>query len=415
MDNFLWGTATASHQVEGGNTNNDWWEWEKAGHIKTGDSSLIACDHYRRFREDFRLVKELNNNSYRFSIEWSRIEPEPGKFNEKEIQHYVEMLQELRALQIEPVLTLHHFTIPTWFSKMGGFLNDKSPEIFSRFVAYVVPFLKDYVNYWITINEPMVLSTLGYFLGMWPPGERSFSLTTRVAKNLLLCHMNANRIIKEIKSSSQVSIAHNMLIFEPNNSFNPLDRAIAGFNSFIFNHSFLDAIHSGRIPYPISRGEFYSDLRDSIDYIGLNYYTRVFVKFTVKGLFREGERDMPKSDFNQYIYPEGIERLLIDLHTRYGKKIMITEHGIADKEDRWRGEVLKKTVEAMKRSTKRGVNIIGYMHWSLMDNFEWNEGYSMKFGLYEVDFETQERKPRKSAEVYKQIAVEYKNGLKEER
>lgn len=413
MQEFLWGTATASYQVEGGIQNNDWWEWEKAGRIKTGDSAIVACDHYNRYKDDFRLTKFLENNAYRFSIEWSRIEPERGKFDEKAIEHYLEMLKELKNLGIEPILTLHHFTIPLWFKEMGGFLNEESPKIFADYIKNIVPYFKDYVNYWITINEPMILSSLGYFLGKWPPGEHSALNTFKVSKNLLLSHMEANKIIKENRSGAQVSIAHHILIFEPDKLWNPLDGAIARFNNFILNYSFLDALTTGKITYPFSRGEFYSDLKNSIDFIGLNYYTRVFVKFSLRGLFREAERKMPKNDFNQYIYPEGIERVLVNLAKRYGLRIMITENGIADREDKWRSEYILKTVESMKNAVKKGVDIFGYMFWSLMDNFEWNEGYSMKFGLFEVNFETQERKPRKSAFTYRDIAKKFKKGLKE--
>lgn len=414
MDDFLWGTATASYQVEGGNTNNDWWEWEKSGKIKTGDSALIACNHYNLYKEDFQLIKFLSNNAYRFSVEWSRIEPRRGEFNEKEILHYVDMLRELKRLNIEPVLTLHHFTIPTWFRDMGGFFNEDSPKIFANYVRHVVPYFSDYVKYWITINEPMVLSSLGYFLGMWPPGDKDFGKTVKVSRNLILCHMEANKAIKENKSDAQVSVAQHILIFEPDNKWNPFDSSIAKFNNFMLNYAFLDALTKGRIPYPFSKGKFYSDLENSIDYIGLNYYTRVFVKFTPKGLFKEAERNMPKNDFNQYIYPEGIERVIVNLANRYGLRIMVTENGIADREDKWRSEYILKTVESMKNAVKRGANIFGYMFWSLMDNFEWNEGYSMKFGLFEVDFKTQERKPRKSAYTYKEVVTKYKNGLKQD-
>ncbi len=402
MDNFLWGVATSSHQVEGGNFYNDWWEWEKMGKIKTNDSSHPACDHYHLYKEDFKLIKFLNNNAYRFSIEWSRIEKEEGKFDEKEIEHYVDMLKELKKLNIEPLLTLHHFTIPIWLKEKGGFLNPESIDYFKRFVDKVVPYFKDYVKYWVTINEPVVLALLGYFFGWWPPGEKNLKKGLKVIKNLILSHMYANIIIKENRSDSLVSIAHNMMLFYPYRNFF-MDKFLVNKVSPIYNDLILDALTSGYIKKPVGNNEFYSDLKDSIDYIGVNYYTRAFVEFHPFKLYNEKKRkDAILTDFGYEYYPEGIYEILSNLK-KYNKKIIITENGIADKEDKLRGEFITKSIEAIKKAKKEGLDIAGYFYWSLMDNFEWVEGYSMKFGLYEVDFKTLERKIRKSAYIYKDI------------
>lgn len=405
MGKFLWGVATASHQVEGGNIYNDWYEWEKEGHIKTGDSAIVACDHYNRYKDDFKLIKFLNNNAYRFSVEWSRIEKNEGEFDEKEIEHYIDMLKTLREMEIEPVLTLHHFTIPTWLYKKGGFLNENFHNYFSRFVKKVVPYFAPYVNYWITINEPVVVGLFGYIRGEWPPGHKDMKEAFVAMRELLLSHKEAYKIIKEEKSSSQVSIAHNMVIFDPLRKWNPLDVFVNNQIRYMFNYAFPDSIMEGKALKPIGNGEVIPDLRESMDFFGLNYYSRTFVKFSLKNTY-EAVNKGELSDFHNEIYPEGIYRLLIDIKNRYGKSVMITENGVADHLDKWRPKLIQDTVNYMRKAKSEGVDIIGYMHWSLMDNFEWAEGYSMKFGLFEVNFKTQERKPRQSAFVYKEIAKE---------
>ncbi|MGC8722016.1 MAG: glycoside hydrolase family 1 protein [Caldisericaceae bacterium] len=403
MTKFLWGVASAAHQVEGGNIYSDWHEWEKEGKIKTGDSAVVACDHYNRYKEDFKLIKFLNNNAYRFSVEWSRIEKNEGEFDEKEIEHYVDMLKALKEMEIEPILTLHHFTIPLWLYSKGGLLNENFHSYFARFVKKVVPYFAPYVNYWITINEPVVLGMFAYIVGEWPPGHHSMKEGFSAIRELLLSHLEAYKIIKEEKTSSQVSIANNMTIFEPFNKFNPLDVTVNNQIKYMFNYTLLDSIFAGKMLKPLGKGEPIPLLKDSLDFIGLNYYSRVFIKFSPKNMY-EAVNKGELSDFNNEIYPEGIYTLLTDLKKRYGKSIMITENGIADHLDKWRPKLIQDTVGYLRKAKNSGVDILGYMHWSLMDNFEWAEGYSMRFGLYEVDFKTLERKPRKSAFVYKDIA-----------
>lgn len=402
MNNFLWGTATSSHQVEGGNFNNDWWLWEKMGKIKTHDSSHPSCDHYHLYKEDFKLIQFLNNNAYRFSIEWSRIEPEEGKFDEKEIEHYIDMLEELKKLNIEPILTLHHFTIPIWFYNKDGFLNEEAPKIFGRFIKKVAPYFKKYVKYWITINEPIVLAVLSYIFGWWPPGKKSFKLGLKVAKNLILSHMEAYKIIKEEDSDSQVSIAHNMELFYPASNFFA-DKIVANYINELYNYKILDSLIEGVIKKPFGKNEVISDLKNSLDFIGVNFYTRAFVKFHPFKIFAEKKRkDAVLTDFGYEYYPEGLYEILMSLK-KYNKKILITEHGIADKEDKLRKDFLIKAIDSVKKAKNDGLEVFGYMYWSLMDNFEWIEGYSMKFGLFEVDFKTLERKPRESAYLYRDL------------
>src|SRR5579884_141921 len=204
--NFLWGTATASHQVEGNNTNNDWWVWEQKGHILDGTRSDLACDHYHLFREDFDLLSALHQNAHRLSLEWSRIEPVPGHFDRDAIRHYRDVLEYLRRLNVEPVVTLHHFTNPLWLSSKGGWETADAIEAFGRYVAKAIDAFGDLVRYWVTINEPVVYASKGYLEGSWPPGKRSLFLVSQVLHNMILGHARAARIIRERSPRTDVQI-----------------------------------------------------------------------------------------------------------------------------------------------------------------------------------------------------------------
>jgi beta-glucosidase len=398
---FLWGTATAAHQIEGGNQNNDWWEWEQLGHIKGGDSSAIACDSWNRWRQDLDLVQELKTNAYRFSLEWSRIEPEEGRFDPEAIDHYREMLQEMQRREMEPILTLHHFTLPLWLAHKGGYEHSGFPAFFERFCQNVVPLYAPFVRYWITINEPNVIAALGYLFGVFPPGVQSFSRCGRVLKQFLLAHARAYRVIKSTVPESLVSVAINVQTICPA-SGSPWDRLAAGLVDQFYNRGFLKAMVDGRTRIPFGWGGPIPGLANTLDYVGLNYYSRIFIGFRWRTGFAEVRKAVPRSDMDQEIYPQGFYRALRQV-AAYGKPILITESGIADARDQYRPDYLRQVVGGMRQAMREGIPILGYLHWSLMDNFEWNEGYSQKFGLYETDFATLERKPRPSAQLFRAI------------
>ncbi|HNX91724.1 MAG TPA: family 1 glycosylhydrolase, partial [Candidatus Omnitrophota bacterium] len=217
-DNFLWGAATASHQVEGNNTNNDWWAWERSGGGKA--PSGAACGHYERYREDFDLARSLGNNCHRFSLEWSRIEPAPHSFSPEAISHYKDVLSALRGRRLEPIVTLHHFTSPLWFSKLGGFSGRDAVDIFCTYVERVVSEYAGQVTYWVTINEPLIYLFYGYVAGDWPPNKRSIPEAFFVWRNLIRCHVRAYKIIHKIYREKglpppRVSIAHHMPAYYP--------------------------------------------------------------------------------------------------------------------------------------------------------------------------------------------------------
>jgi len=356
---FYWGAATSAHQVEG-NNHNDWTEWEKStNHPVSGQ----ACDHYNRFREDFDIAKNLSHNAHRFSIEWSRIEPEEGKFNEKEIQHYQEVINALRERGIEPFVTLWHWTLPLWVVKQGGWENKKTISDFVHYAEKITSSLQG-VKFWITINEPEIYPTNSFLVGKWPPQKKSFIISSLVTKNLISAHKKVFLTIKKINSSAQIGIAKNNVCFD--GLFSPFAR-------WWWNKAFLNHIQKHQ------------------DFIGFNYY---FHKpQNKKGIF---------SDMGWEIYPKGIYRVLKELK-KYQKPIYITENGLADAKDEKRAKFIQEHIKWIAHAMKEGVDVRGYMHWSLLDNFEWDKGFWPKFGLVEINYNTMERKIRSSAYEYKKI------------
>jgi beta-glucosidase len=413
-DKFLWGTATAAHQVEGGNHANDWWAWEQVpGHIKNGDRSDPACEHFVRYAGDFDLLRSLHQNAHRLSLEWSRIEPAPGEFSSAALEHYRDVLQALRDRGMEPLVTLHHFTNPTWIAEAGGWEAPQTAEYFARFAQRVAGEIGDLARYWITINEPTVIAYQGYIKGDWPPGKRDLGAATRVLVNLLRGHWLAYERIKSRHSEHQVGLAHHLRVFDPARPLMPQDRVVAAAFTRVFNETMLRSLRRGSLVFPLTRAGNASGPRRSQDFIGVNYYTRELVKFNHRyraELF--GERILPaaaaRSDLSWELYPDGLYRTLLSLR-REQLPIYVTENGIADRRDAMRPEFLLTHVDAMRRAIEAGAPVRGYFHWTCFDNFEWAEGYSAKFGLIACDPLTQERRVRASGRLYAEICRS--NGL----
>lgn len=416
--NFNWCVATSAHQIEGGNKNNDWWEWEnlEPSKIKNKDKSGIATDHWNRVSEDTKLLVDLGVNQYRFSIEWSRIEPVEGQFDLNAINHYQEEINELRNNGIEPMVTLHHFTSPLWFTKTGGWENDESPEKFLKFVKYVNRHLGKKVEQWITFNEPMVMVAGGYISGVFPPGIQDWKKIVKPIRNILLAHSLAYHELHS-NNKTQVGLAHHLRIMEPYNKLNPIDWYLARKLSKAFNWTFLNALKSGvfsiSVPTKVNHKEILPQLKNTQDFIGVNYYSRDFVKFTPgqkESITLVTNDKNPKSDLQWEIYPEGLSEILMSVTKKFKKlPIFITENGIADKSDSLRPDFLRHHLLELHRAISNGANVQGYCHWSLIDNFEWAEGFSPRFGLYSVDYITLKRTPRQSALLYKNIISN--NGL----
>lgn len=416
---FRWGVATSSYQYEGHNENSQWYAWEQTGHIKNGDAAGLACDWWNNAERDFDLAQQLGLNALRLSLEWSRLEPSPGQWNAPAFARYREMLQGLRARGIEPMITLHHFSNPIWFEEKGGFLAPDAVGIFVRFVVRVIEELGDLCDLWCTINEPNVYSVVGYLLGEWPPGYRGDARNAfRVEAILAHAHAAAYRAIHHRQPSARVGWAQNYNIFEPATS-SPLDRMVAGMQDAAYNDFFPRAILSGRaiFPFNLLAGNLRS-VRGTCDFIGINIYYREKVAFDLRHaseLF--GRRFSPAgaprgdagiNDFFGELYPAGILRVARRLAV-FGKPIYVTEHGVGDRDDKIRPWAVEQGVRSVHTALREGLDMRGYYHWSLVDNFEWAEGWQLRFGLAALDLATQERTLRPSGHFYGAIAS--MNGL----
>lgn len=394
---FLWGTAVSGHQVEGENTASDWWDHEVKGRLP--HRSGRACDFWNRWPADFDLIEAWGHNCFRLGIEWARLEPEPGRFDATALDRYVEMVRDLQSRGIEPMVTLHHFVVPLWFADRGGFERPKNVSCFASFVERVVPALAPHVRWWITINEPMVYALQGYILGIWPPWKKDTRLALGVIGNLMDAHARAYAVIHRHRPDAMVSFAKHMRDMQPFRGWHPGDRAAARIQDYLSNGAIFKSLQTGRF-----LGRRIPGLRQSWDYVALNYYSRNRVRFTGDPALGFGAEVPPASlgaevsSLGWELYPEGLYRLLGRL-ARYRRPVVVTENGIAarDDDDEQRVRYIRTHVEAVERAIRDGVPVRGYLYWTLMDNFEWAEGFTARFGLVETDFATLERRPRPSA------------------
>ncbi len=369
--NFLWGSATSSYQVEGGIDNCDWSDKFPAGK---------ACDHYNQYESDFDLIKELNQNAYRFSLEWSRIEKKEGEFDQKEIEHYRNFLKSLKKRGIKTMVTLHHFTSPIWFSEKGGWASSKSPFYFNRFAEKMVKEYGDLVDLWITINEPLIYCSKSFLKGDWPPFKKNIFSFRKALKNQILAHKEVYNNFHKIKNEIKVGIAKNNQFFEPYNKKSILDKFVCFLGDYFWNEYFL------------------SKVENYLDFIGLNYYFYNKIKFPY---ILKNENKLT-SDLGWEIFAEGIYHVLLDVG-EYNLPIYITENGLADKDDKNREFFIKSHLTWISKAIEEGANIKGYFHWSLLDNFEWDKGFDPRFGLIEIDYSNLYRKIRPSAFSYSKI------------
>ena len=412
---FLWGTATSAHQVEGNNTNNNWWSWEQEpGRILQGHKSGLACDWWGgRWREDLDRAADSSQNAHRLSVEWSRIQPSPDRWDEEALDRYIEMLRGMKERGLMPLVTLHHFTDPIWLSENGGWENEASVGYFEKYVRKVVESLKDYVNYWCTINEPNVLAFSAYVFGLFPPGKKDIRIAIRVLGNLVCAHAAAYRAIHALQPSARVGFALNYRSLQPSKKNFPLDRWAANSQSSIFNNLFPHALVSGRMNTIFGRLHI-PQAKGTQDYFGLNYYTRDLVSFNLVkpgGLFarrfyRPEAKLSPTGFFANE--PEGMFEGL-KWARQFNLPILITENGVEDAEDNLRPSYLAEHLRQVWRAVNFNYPVKGYFHWSQVDNFEWERGWTQRFGLWELDPETQIRRKRPSADFYAEICRE--NGL----
>ena len=413
---FQWCVATSAHQIEGYNEHSDWWDWEhQPGRIHGGEVSGAATDHWNRLEQDSQLIKDLGVHMYRFSVEWAKIEPKEGQFDTEAINHYKEEIRILKSKGITPMVTLHHFTHPKWFMDQGAWEDNLSPVKFRRFANFVYDQLGAEVDLFITFNEPTVFITVGWGAGLFPPGKQDLDLANDVMINVLRAHaLSYDSLRKKARVAGrkiQVGFAHHLRVFDPYVSWSPFDQGVAYVADKYFNQAFLNALQTGRfrvaLPGMTDRDVFIPGLRDSQDFLGLNYYTRDLLQFDIfeEGMFRRHvNRDAKVTDVDWEVYPEGFSIVAEMLTSRFPQvPIYITENGIADATDRLRPRFLRGHLSEVLKMIDKGVPIKGYCYWSLMDNFEWIEGYGPRFGLYEVDYTTFQRRLRPSGEYFRSM------------
>lgn len=394
-EDFFWGAATSAYQVEGDNVNSDWWEWERRVGLK--EVSGEACRHYQLYKQDFDLARTLEHNCHRLSIEWSRIEPEECRFSEKEIEHYTDVILSLKERNLEPIVTLHHFTNPRWFANLGGWQNKSADKYFLRFVGKIINNLCDKVRFWVTINEPMVYVYHSYILGLWPPQEKSLPKAKSVIAHFISAHIKAYKLIHAIYRNRNlptpfVSIAKNIQAFEPCSAY-LRDRLATHLRDKYYNFKFIETLNRNK----------------SLDFIGINYYTRSLIevkRWSFKNLILdvcEGNHSrLKKNSLGWDIYPQGLNNSLLKLK-RFKLPIFILENGICTDDDSLRWDFIYEHLKAISYAIAEGVKVLGYIYWSLLDNYEWDKGFSPRFGLLRVDYNTYERSIRESAKKFSYV------------
>jgi beta-glucosidase len=413
---FLWGVATSSYQIEGA-FQNDWTAWEGSGRLRDpGERCGGATGHRHRWKADFSLLPSIGANAYRFSLEWSRIEPRPGQFDEAVLALERERVDWLRRSGIEPVVTLQHFTHPAWFHSEGGWESPGSIEQFGRYTRAVAKALGPQVALWVTINEPIVLLLGAYLGGLMPPGRSSFPAAARALENMLRAHELAASILRESRPGARVGIAHNMLEFAPDRPDNAFDRRLCQAGERLYNEALLEAVATGNVDWAFP-GEGRARFRlpgwpAAHDYLGVNYYSRIHLRFRgMPGSFGEyhyrDRNGRGLTEMGWEVRPEGFDKVL-GAAARAGLPILVTENGIAARDDRRRRDFLREHVLVLAHRRAAGTPVEGYFYWSLLDNFEWLEGFRPRFGLFEVDYATMARRRRPSADLFAQLGRAFK-------
>jgi len=408
---FLWGTATAAHQVEGGNAWNDWSRFEtEPGRIRDGSRSGAASGHWDRVPGDIALMKELGANAYRLSIEWSRVEPGEGTWNEEAWSHYADEIRQLRAAGITPMVTLLHFTLPLWIADRGGLTAPDFAERFGRFAGESARRLGADVDLWCTVNEPNVQMYQGYVEGIWPPGVRDHALASQAFRGLIRAHVAGAKAVRAADPGAQVGAAVNLIVFDPASRWLLTDWIASRIAGGGFNWAFYDAIESGRLRFSLPGfpkvDEALDGLAGSADWMGINYYRRNMVRMSpaAPGLVQLRPGPGQLTDTGVEIYPEGLLRLVRRAWARYHLPIYITENGLADSVGNARAPFIRAHAHALRLALDEGITVRGYFHWSLVDNFEWAEGWTARFGLYAMDRATLERRPTSGAGEFARLA-----------
>lgn len=419
---FFWGAATSAHQVEG-NQRNNWSEWEQKNAARLAKEapkrfqklvpnweqiaeqatspenyiSGLAADHYHKFEEDFNILKDLGLNSYRFSLEWSRLEPTKGSWDKDAVSHYKEVLGALKKRNITPWVTLWHRTFPLWVDQQGGWHNKQTIRDFCRFTERAVKEFGSEVKFWMPLNEPEFEIIGGYLGGAYPPEKKNIFLAIKAFNSLVTAHNKVYDIIHKLQPEAFVGVPHAALAVDGHKN-KLLNKWLARLISYFTNWRYLNGV------------------KNHTDFIGVQYYTRAEINVTLKPqtsnpagfpFVEQIDKGLPKSDMGWDIDPKGLTPYLEECWKRYEKPIVITENGLPDAKDLYRAKFIEDILNELSSALEKGIDIRGYFHWSLLDNLEWDKGFWPKFGLVEVDRKTQARTVRPSAHTYAELVKKY--------
>jgi beta-glucosidase len=392
---FLWGTASSAYQTEGNNKNCNWYFEEQADMSKPYaarrlmEQCGLACDHWNRYKDDFSCAEEIGIKIHRVSIEWSRVCPGENCTDRASLEHYREMLLDLRARGIKVMLCIHHFTIPHWVSAKGGFENKAFiTEHFRKYAELIVMELGELVDYWIPINEPNMLAITGYLMGKFPPFKKSPLKYFKVLKTVLQMHIDAYDIIKSRYPEKPVGVAFAFQHFQPYSKRSPVDRFSAKMANRFMNLCCIEGINDGHLRILSRKRGKTGNSNEKLDFMGINYYNTNFIKGMSPVKAIDGA---VITDMGWICDPKGLDDALQYVHDYFNIPIIVTENGIATNDEALRIKYVNDHLEVIGRAIKRGIDVRGYMYWSLTDNYEWEKGFSMHFGLVRIDYETQKR------------------------
>jgi len=414
---FLWGTATAAHQVEGSNTNNNWYAWENTeGKILHGDKSGLACDWWGgRWKEDLDRAAASGQNSHRLSVEWSRVQPACDRWDENALDFYRQIVRGMVERGLKPMVTLHHFSDPLWLMAQGGWESESAPEKFAAFTIKVVEALKDYVNLWVTINEPNGYVSNGYIFGVFPPGKHDQPAAFKVMRNLVTGHAAAYHAIHELQKEARVGVAHSYRPFRVARKWLPLDWWAHSFVNWNYNLAFARSLIDGKLEFLYQTARIPAAAHTQ-DFMGINYYTVDEIMFALKPAQLFLDRRFPRgSELSETGFVANVPVGLYDTlkwSRSFGLPIIITENGIEGGGDELRQRYILEHIYQTWRAIKLGLPVKGFYYWTLVDNFEWERGWTQRFGLWGLNQQTQERIWRPSVDLYAAICKD--NGLTRE-
>lgn len=374
---FLFGAALSAHQVEGNNVHSNWWHAEQNGFVPP---SGIAADHYHQFDSDFAMGRKLGLNAMRISLEWSRLQPKEGVWDKREVEHYHHVFRSLRHRGFIPMVTLFHWTMPQWLLEKGGFETYYGLRAFRKFVRGVASEFGKECQLWITINEPEVFAFESYFFGKHPPFGKSLWRAWKVYRNLIKAHFDAHKILKLYIPHVRVGVAKNVAYHLPH-SKSILDRLVVWIANKFGNECFIEKT------------------KHTLDFIGLNYYFTHRLKFSLLKGFENMNEKFPMSEMGTKTFPQGLYYLLRRFQ-KYDKPLYVTENGIANAHDKMREQFIREHIKAVHQARQEGVQIKGYFYWSLIDTYEFRDGFDRKFGLAEVNYSNLKRTPRISAQLF---------------